>query len=270
MQAMQCAQCAGAIGVDPGHPVPRCLFCGSDALAPRPELDDVEAPDAFLPFEQSMDDVRAAFRSFARSSIWYPSDLRGATLELSRLLVPAWAWRGALETHWAGLVRAMSASGKRPVSGCAHQHFEQVLVPASAALTQDELNRLGGFHEEGEQALQADHLEVPLELSELGRAATRAVALRRMRELHAERITADHGLTTVRLAPVEDGLAGRSVGLPVWIGVFRYKGRPYRILVHGQDGTVVGRAPISLLRVALALVLVLGLVAALVAFALQA
>ncbi len=42
------------------------------------------------------------------------------------------------------------------------------------------------------------------------------------------------------------------VALPAWVMTYRYRGRPYRAIVHGQRADVViGRAPIDWRKVAL-------------------
>ena len=43
--------------------------------------------------------------------------------------------------------------------------------------------------------------------------------------------------------------------LPIWISSFKYKGKTYAFMVNGQNGHVGGQAPISALRVAIAVVL---------------
>jgi hypothetical protein len=40
--------------------------------------------------------------------------------------------------------------------------------------------------------------------------------------------------------------------LPVWIGAYRYGGKPYRVLVNGQSGEVEGDRPWSAWKIAAA------------------
>ena len=59
---------------------------------------------------------------------------------------------------------------------------------------------------------------------------------------------------TLNLRPAKDGLEIISICrsqpvdlvlVPVWVASYRHAGKPYRLLVHGQDGRCVGRPPIS-------------------------
>ena len=49
--------------------------------------------------------------------------------------------------------------------------------------------------------------------------------------------------------------------VPVWISSFMYKGKNYQFVVNGQTGKVGGKAPISALRVAIAILAGIALLA---------
>ena len=49
--------------------------------------------------------------------------------------------------------------------------------------------------------------------------------------------------------------------LPIWLSSFRYKEKIYRFMVNGQTGRVGGNAPISPLRVTIAVILSLAVIA---------
>ncbi len=267
LAAVRCRACGGAVVARATAPLPTCLFCGGIAsdLVPYEPPEDVEPPEGALPFVCTEEDARQAFRTFARSSFWYPSDLRSASLDLRMLHLPAWAWSGELESHWTGLVRASTRSGKRPVAGAESRHFEQVLVPASPSLTIAELAALGAFDESSLVAFHPSRAEIPYELSEMTRSAARQAAQREMSRRHRAHLEASHALVKSRLSSVCLSMQGRPVLVPVFIGAYRYGDQVYRVLVNGQSGELQGSAPISLWKVAFA---VLAAAAALAGFAL--
>lgn len=263
--AVVCRGCGGAVASKPGGSMPRCLFCGADALEPF-EPEAVEQPEGWVPFAVDDAAAQAAFRKFAGSSFWYPGDLRDARLELKRLLLPAWSWSGRLETHWTALVSASTASGKRPVGGADVERFDQILVPASKSLRQAELRALGAYDEAALRSW-SDEPDAPREVSELTRTVARGRAVDEMTQRHRAALTAANGALKLKASSVETELEGRPVCVPVWIGAYRYGDRVYRVLVNGQSGTLVGEAPISWWRVAgaiLATLFVLGTLATLV------
>ena len=57
-----------------------------------------------------------------------------------------------------------------------------------------------------------------------------------------------------------DDVSWKHVLLPVWSLAYRYRGKGYRVLVHGQTGRVVGEAPYSWVKIALAVLGGLALV----------
>jgi hypothetical protein len=59
----------------------------------------------------------------------------------------------------------------------------------------------------------------------------------------------------------------KHVLLPIWIAAYRYKGKPYQFLVNGQTGEVVGKAPWSLGKIALLVLVILAAIGAAVFFA---
>jgi hypothetical protein len=68
------------------------------------------------------------------------------------------------------------------------------------------------------------------------------------------------------------GLVTRRVALPTYVLAYRYQGRAYRALVHGQDARcVMGVAPLSVRKIVLvvgiALLIVGGIVAVLISAA---
>jgi len=261
--AVRCRQCGGAVAAIPGAPLPACLFCGAEAedlesFAPDPET---EPPEGFIDFAVDKSTVDDAFRTFARSSFWYPNDLRNADLDLKQLLLPAWAWSGEAETHWAGLISASTRSGKRPVSGADIAHFEQVLVPASQTLTLKELHALGNYDEAALAPFEPETATAPYELSEVTRTAARQAARNEMTSRHRAAIAATENTVSLNASSIVSSLDGHPVLVPVWIGAYRYGDKVYRVLVNGQTGTLSGHAPTSLwkrLFVAVALLLVLA------------
>ena len=50
----------------------------------------------------------------------------------------------------------------------------------------------------------------------------------------------------------------KHVLLPMWSLTYRFRGKPYAVLIHGQSGKVVGQAPYSWIKI---LGAVLGVVA---------
>ena len=266
LHAVRCKACGGAVVARPETELPECLFCGAPAAQLAPEsTEDLEPPTGWIGFAVTTTDARSAFQRFAKSSMWYPNDLRRAKLELKPLLLPAWAWSGDLETHWTGLVRAQTRSGKRPLAGAESIHLDQVLVPASQTLTIAELTQLGAYDESALSPYDADSVSDPMELPEMTRSVARQEAQAEMERRHRAKLSSEHSTVELNTASICADLTGAPVLVPVYIGAYRYGKGLYRVLVNGQTGALVGKAPISYWKVALAVIVGLMLVAAIFA-----
>ena len=262
VQAILCRSCGGAVAHRAGDLLPKCLFCDSDALVPA-DIDQLEPPEVWLPFELTEGDALEAFQVWARSSIWAPSDLRSASVDLHRLMLPAWAWDAQLESHWAALVPAMTRSGKRPVSGVDNAEFSGVLVPASTVLSRAELAALSPFEMETAQNVAESSPDEHYEIGGLTRTGAKAAALSQMRQAHSRSIQRANGAVRLNLSTLAHDMSGRPLLLPIYIGAFRRKDKLYRVVINGQTGALTGTMPISWVKV-ISAILVLFLLLALV------
>jgi hypothetical protein len=127
-----------------------------------------------------------------------------------------------------------------------------------------ELARLGSFDESTLAAFDPAASTDPYEVGQLTRSAARSAAEAEMGRRHAEAIRRDRGLIALRHSALVEGLSGRPVLVPIYIGAYRYRDQLYRVLVHGQTGKLVGDAPISWWKVAAAIAAVVLFLAALV------
>lgn len=261
MVVVKCDSCGGRVASKAGSPA--CVFCGSSVEVEQDAEEQVEAPEGWIDFTVDESAAGGSFSEFASSSFWYPSAIRSATVKLQPVLLPAWSWSGELETHWTGLVRAHTRSGKQPVAGADRARFDQVLIPSSATLTVRELTGLGAYDESALQMLTGDASQ-PMEVSELTRTAARQQAVDEMVRRHEEAIVSERSLKECHVAALPHGLSGRPVLVPVWVGVYEHKGISYRVLVQGQTGAVVGEAPTDWLKVLMVTFGVVFLVAGLI------
>ncbi len=265
-ELVQCKACGGSIVWDPSTERAACLFCGSTALRPADLHEAPASPHAMLPVTVDHASADRSFRAWARSSFWHPNELRAAQIHVRTMLLPAWWFRGRVETHYAGLVRAATLSGKRPMSGVEHATLTQ-MVTASQGLAQHELSGLQPWNEA--QALAwPEQVNVPFEPPALTERAARTRAHDLMSTLHAQQIAGTRELSHCKASSMIDDLDVRLYMLPIYVGAFRYRERAFRFVVNAQTGAIVGNAPIDRLKVALvvlvglAAVMVLAIVAA--------
>jgi hypothetical protein len=266
-EALRCPACGGILTYAVRSQAVACSFCGHTELEVVPPRDDVPAPEAYLPARVTTQAADAAFRGWASSSWWYPAKLREAQLQARLVYVPAWRVHARVESHWAGLVSAATRSGKRPRAGRATADLWH-MIPASGALEQLELSRLQPFDEREAQPFAADEAETaaavlgaPWEPPAMSERRARMLAHAAMEADHRRRIQEHERLVRVRSSALIDDHSVRLLLVPVYLAVFRFRERPWRCVINGQSGVVVGNAPIDRLKVAGVIAVVLVLVA---------
>ena len=248
IQAVRCESCGGTLAFPEGKPSPECSFCGSTHQVQIPIDRSIPQPHFVIGFSISDEEADQSFRTFAQSSFWYPKDIRNAELELKRIYLPAWVWKEYIETHYNGLISASSESGKKPISGIQKTQYDQVLIPSSKAVSQQELNGIAPFPYEKVHRFDEELLEYPYELGEL----TERIALSQcqvlMQNTHLSAISNHLSIQKIRGSSVYSDLKGTPAVLPVFIGVYTRKNKYYRIIINGSTGRLVGDAPFDWIK----------------------
>ena len=257
--ALMCSSCGGGIIGEPGQVQAVCPFCGSEQTESKPLKRQIEFPSHYYAFLQREEEADAAYRKFAHSKFWAPNAIKSTSLELQKIYLPAWIWQGNIESHYAGLATAMTRSGKRPASGSDTRYIDQCLVPASQALRSRELNAIRPFEGTLEN-FDISNNHIPFEIAQLTREFAKTQAQSVMRERHALTIRASTSLSDLHVSSVYHDLKGESFFLPIYIGVYRYKETPYRIIINGVNGNLVGTSPLSWAKVAMAVLLATAII----------
>ena len=162
-----------------------------------------------------------------------------------------------METHWAALVSAATRSGKRPISGQDSAPFSGVLIPSSSALSRKELSEISPFGMEAARDLLEDTPEEPYEIGGVSRMGSQAAAVETMKNLHLSILRQQVGALEICGSMLDHDMVGRPVLLPVFIGAFRRNDNQYRIIINGQTGAISGDAPLSWVKIVVAVLSVL-------------
>lgn len=270
-ELLRCQACGGAVVWDAAQAGAACLFCGTVALELVIASEPVPEPEVVLPVAVSRTTADQCFRAWASKSWFRPPALRTAEIALHLLLLPAWRFHARLETHWAGLRPAATRSGKTPVAGVEQLELT-TMVPASTGLTQAELASLQPFDETQARpwrgavdlAIENDEgsseIETIWEPPALTRRGARSRAHRELAEMHRRRIGRERGLISTRVSALIEDRDVRLMLVPIYIGTFRFRNRPWRFLINGQTGEVVGKAPLDWRKIFALVVIALAVI----------
>ena len=280
LTVLRCDGCGAGITYDVNRKAPCCAFCGATVHLEQ-VVDPLEQAQLALPFGVSADAARGALDGFLRQGGFFrPGDL--ALAAGISAMQPMWwaAWVFDAEADVAFATDA-NAGGHRskwaPYAGVTRMSFQRIAVSASRGLKDHESRQLVPGYDlasAGEVAAMtsAAPAETALERFELQRSAARGRVSEAITSI-ARNDVARHVPGTARrnthVSLVLRELVTRRVLFPAWILTYSYRKKPYRVVVHGQQASIVtGERPISIARVVAVVALVVllaGLLALIVA-----
>jgi hypothetical protein len=289
---IECETCGASLNVAAEQRTATCPYCASPSVIERPASADRPPPAFTLAFTVSRDAARGALQHWLGTrGIFARSGIRTAAIDSMRgVYVPAYIYSalGRSEYHaeigedytetetytetdsegkTVTRTRTVTRTEYRDLSGHHAAYIVDVLVTASRGLTNAELEALepfdlrtlrrytpallSGWIAEDPTMLAADSMELARSeaMEKIGRELTAFMPGDSHRNLQyrttLERETAD------------------LVHVPVWVLAVRHdpKEPPLRVLVNGQTTAVIGRAPLSWVKILLAVLVVLAVIA---------
>jgi predicted RNA-binding Zn-ribbon protein involved in translation (DUF1610 family) len=287
-KSIQCRQCGATTAVEPHVTSVECPFCGSSAVLEQETDADVIRPESVVPFKISRDFALRNYRTWLGRGIFRPGDLarRAARGQIYGVYIPFWTFDAEAFSRWwadAGYyyyetetytttengdrvtkTREVRKTRWEPEQGRHKGHYDDVLVYATNSLDQEILERIYPYNTKELAPYAPEYLSG-------WRAEQYQINLQEGWQIGQEKIEDYERDACVELIPgdtyrnlnVETAIADvtfKHALLPVWIASYRYNDKVYRYMVNGQTGKVQGEKPISWIRVAIAVIIVLVII----------
>lgn len=275
-QVLRCTDCNAAVAFSVAAQAPHCAFCGA-TMAIEQLVDPLEEAQVRIPFAVERETAGHALRGWlGRRGFFAPRTLRDeAVLEsLTPLCWAGWVVSAQAQVAWtADSNEGAKRSAWAPHAGQVAMRFEAIVVPATRGLTPAECAQLVPYYDLARAVPVAERDDdVVIESFDTQRSAARRQVQRAIEATAKTRVEPQipgRKFRNVHVACLLQGLTTERVALPAWVLAYRYRGRPYRAIIHGQRADhVVGRAPIDRAKVALVVGGVIAAVAAIVAIVL--
>ena len=263
-QVLRCVECNAAVAFDAGAQAPLCGFCGAVMKVEQP-VDPIETAEVRIPFTVSHEEAEASLRGWLGRRGWFaPKALRDEAVidSLKPLCWAGWIVDARAQVAWTADSDAGShRSAWAPHSGQLALAFDSLCVPASRGLDHGECAALTPFYDL-RRAIAVDPIpdnrpgappaidgEVPvmIESFDAQRSAARAIVLRAIEAVARSKVEPHipgKRFRKVNVACLLERQTTKRVALPAWVLAYRYRGSPYRAIVHGQRPEVVlGSSP---------------------------
>jgi hypothetical protein len=219
-------------------------------------VDPIETATLRVPFTVDRDLATAAVRTWlGKRGFFAPKTLRDEALieHIQPLCWAAWIVNAeALVTWTADSDAGSERSAWAPHSGQTRQTFDNIAVPASRGLRHDECSLLVPYYDLSHAVgISAPHIagEEPamVESFDAQRSAARqhvARAIDQLATVRVQPLIPGSRFRNIRVSCLLERQATDRVALPAWVLAYRYRGSPYRAVVHGQRAEIVfGTSP---------------------------
>ena len=277
-EILRCTECGAAVAYDANRRAPACGFCGAVMAVEQP-ADPVEVARVRLPFAVDRAAATDALRGWlGRRGLFAPRTLRDEAVidQVQPLGWAAWIVSATADVAWT----ADSDAGSRrsawaPHAGVERVDLDNIVVPATRGLGRDECAALAPHYDlRSAVPVRAESL-APGEVQPITESfdVQRSAARRQVQaavEL-AARVTIQPAIPgsrhrNIRVSCKLERHTTERVALPAWVLAYRYRGSPYRAIVHGQRAQVVlGTSPTDWLKVAYVVLGGLAIIAAIAA-----
>lgn len=290
---VDCSACGAQTHFE-GHVVgDACAFCASPLLVDQAHVQRLIRAQAVLPFALDRQAAQRVFSQWVGSRWFAPNALKSTVREadgVKGLYLPWWTYDADTATTYrgergvqrrvqenrpnataqAGAATTRVVTDWSPAAGAVPVAFDDILIAGSPSI--------------------APHLAVVLDKWDLSRLRPLAdeVLAGFGVEVYRTGLEDGFGLARQRMESAIDGAIRRDIGgdaqrvhakqtvvddirfkhllMPVWIGSYRFGGKPFQIVVNGQSGEVEGDRPWSAWKIALAVLLVLSVLLVLMQF----
>jgi len=289
-----CDTCGARVTFEGQETSDICVYCGSPNVLSQEANRNAIRPESLIPLDVGRAEVQTNFKKWI-GGLWFrPNALkRMRQFDAVGIYVPYWTFDARVASNWSAdagyyyyvtQTYTTTVNGKRvtrtrqvrkvrwrPAWGERDDSFDDILIHASKGQPASLVAKLGDFDTRALVPYRPEYLagwraeEYSIDLDGGWDHAEAHIA-----KVQQGRCSGDVPGDTQRNLRVQNHISGvrwKHVLLPIWSLQYRFQGKVYTVLVHGQSGRIVGNAPFSWVKI---LLLVAGILAAVGVFVIAA
>lgn len=256
-----------------------CPYCGGNHVMKASENVETLAPGGVVPFQIDVNTASRKFQKWIKGKLFCPRAAKQNAKpdHFQGVYLPYWTYDCNTTSQYRakyGITRTRNVNGKSTTytewhntAGVYSMFHNDVLVSASKRHDKNLLSTVEPFDTEQNKKYQPEYLagylaeRYSVGLQE-GFAAAKTKMDQAVRNGISEQIRNRFHASTVSIQELRTNFIKPSykyLMLPLWMSSFEYKQKIYRFLVNGQTGKVGGKAPVSAIRVVIAVLIVLAI-----------
>jgi ribosomal protein S27E len=246
-----------------------CAFCGSSRIVALEELAGIK-PDSVIPFQVTKETARQKFTKWLKSKIFAPAAIKRLRTDeqFNAVYSSSWSFSANTQSRYAGtLGRRVTRRTSRGttttiryfrVQGDIAQNYRDFFVQSGDRIASAAFNKLQPFNlqlvkayrQEFLAGIVAEHYSRTIDIcfNDFANFVQRDLRRRIMQNHHA------HVVQSLNIQTNYSNKAFNYVLLPIYIANYTWKGKLYNFYVNGASGNIVGKYPLSIFRVGLAVI----------------
>ncbi len=252
-QRVSCEQCGAVSLLPPAQKADRCPYCGSNRLIGTSAEMELIDPQVTALMQIDAEEAQRRVKQWLGKGIFAPDDLalKAGGLHLRPAYYPFWTFDGSLVIGWACEVNIGTSKNPQwsPRSGKESEFFDDVLVPGLKAFSMNDMSGVEPFNLKDLVEFRPEYmagwpaLNYDRPLSDASLMARERVILPIRASLPSQ-VEPGYEKRNFRMGAGEwSGLTFKHVLLPLWVGMYNYQGKSFRLLINGQTGRVSGAKP---------------------------
>ena len=282
---IQCPSCGAEFSFISNEHAGDCPYCATPVIAGTAQARFI-IPRSLLPFKFEKKAALEIYDKWIGSRWFAPSSLKSHSKRDDKLVgiyLPYWTYDSQTTNQYRGQrgttyyerqVYSTTVNGRRvqrtrtvarirwtPVLGRVDLHFDDVLIGATKTLPRTiidhlqpwDLDNLVPYSEEYISGFRSEIYQVTVDQ---GFLQAENIMERKINQKIRYDIGGDHQ----RISAVNtqhDDTSFKHVLLPVWSAAFKYRGKTFRYVINGRNGTIQGERPYSFIKIGFAIIAVI-------------
>lgn len=286
--AVDCEYCGAQTAFDENVVASACPFCGSKIVAQNKSIKTIK-PESILPFKVTKDQARNLFQKWLSKRWFMPNSVKkfAQTDGLNGIYSPYWTYDAATSTSYSGergeyyyeteyytemegdeevtKEREVRKTRWYSASGVVSNSFDDLTVVGSTNIPRKLADKLTPWDLENLVPYQDDYLSgYRVESYTIDLKEGFEDAKEKMEPDIESSIRRDIGGDEQRISHKNSNyfnISFKHLLLPIWISSYRHGSKVYQYLVNARTGEVQGERPYSAAKIALAVLLGIGVAA---------
>jgi len=279
-KTVTCKSCGATTVYDSLEVANECPYCGSNQVM---EANDVStlAPNGVVPFRITAKQAGENFKSWIKGKWFCPKAAKESAEadQFQGIYLPYWTFDSDTHTDYTAKYginrRVKDGDNEKTVtdwyntSGTYDHFIDDMLVSGSTNHDASIMSCIEPFDTEDNKAYQPEYIagyaaeRYSIGLKDAWEKAKQFITSR-LKSLIESKVVSENRADTVKdvvMRTTYSNITYKYLMLPIYISSFTYKGKVYQFMVNGQSGKVGGRSPVSALRVMLAILIVIAIIA---------